>query len=96
MKLDNESGKAIAEAIDKRIVDVATRVFKTVPNNKSEIGIVVATNTANQKYEIQIKGKAYSAYAITSALPINVNDQVLCLVVNGQYSQIYIIGTIAK
>lgn len=96
MKLDNESGRKVADAIDNRIRDIAKMVYKNAPNDKSEIAIVVSTNTANQTYKVIIKGKQYLAQAITSALPLSVGDQVLCLVLNGQYSQIFIIGTIAK
>ena len=95
MKINNESGKVVAEAIDRRIVEVAKRVFLTVPNDKSEIALVMAVNSANQRYEVKIKNKIYIAYALKNALPINVNDQVLCVALNGQYSQLYIIGVIA-
>lgn len=96
MKINNQSGKAVAEAIDKRIIEVARRAYQTVPNDKSEIGIVVSTNSASKRYNVRIKKKTYSAFALKSALPISVNDQVLCIVLNGQYSQICIIGVIAS
>lgn len=95
MKMDNESGKAVAEAIDRRIVEVAKHAFLTVPNDKSEIALVTGINSANNRYEVKIKGKTYIAYTLKNALPINVNDQVLCIALNGQYSQLYIIGVIA-
>jgi len=88
---DNENGRKVAEAIDRRIINVAQQVFDKSARNKTVYGIV--TEVSGGIFTIKIHNTIYpKVYALRSAGNIKVGDKVTCLVPNGNYSDMIILG----
>ena len=89
--LDNENGRKVAEAIDRRIINVAQQVFDKSARNKTVYGIV--TESTSGGFTLKVHNAVYTkVLALRSAGAIKVGDKVTCLVPNGNYSDMIILG----
>lgn len=91
-KLDYDSGEDIANAIDKRIERVAKEIYQNSPYNKIKYGIV--KNVTDKTYTVQINGENYDVYALKNVGTINVNDSVVLIIPDNNFTQMFILGII--
>lgn len=94
MNFDSNSGKEVADALDKRITSIAKQVWNKNPSCRWVQGIVIST--LNGKYTIKINNATYTnvkAYSHIST--INVGDVVDLLIPNNNWSLIRIIGILS-
>lgn len=91
--LDSTDGKKVAESIDRRITTVAEQVYNNSPYTKIRDGIVTAIN--GKTYTVKIHKAIYNnIYTLKGTQQINVNDRVICIIPNNQYSNMFILGVL--
>jgi hypothetical protein len=85
------SGNKVAEAIDRRITNIAKDVFNKSPSNRMVFGRVTEIN--GKEYTVKVNNQIYAkVYAYKGVGTIIVGDTVDCLIPNNQYSNMRIIG----
>lgn len=90
--LDFNNGSKVARAIDLRIKQVAKYVFQKSPYNKIKYGIV--ENINGKIYTVNIENKTYQTNALKGVGTINLQDRVVILIPNNQYSNMFILGVL--
>jgi len=91
MDFNAESGQKLAEAIDKRIIDVSNQLFNNSGRDKTVYGVVIKSN--NGVFSIKVNNTEYhNVLALRSVGNISVGEKVTCLVPNGNYSDMIILG----
>lgn len=86
-----ENGKRVAEAINRRIENVAQQLFDKSARDKTVYGIVTQFNDGIST--IKVKNNIYTNVpALKNVGKIKKGDRVMCLVPNGNFSDITILG----
>ena len=90
-EINAASGKLIAEAIDKRITSVAKQLFNNSERDKTVYGIITKTNQGY--FSVKVNNQIYNnVVSLRNAGNISVGEKVTCLVPNGNYSDMIILG----
>ena len=93
MDLNQEGGKKVAQAIDRRIMNVAKEIYKNSPYTLIKYGIVKKID--GKFYTLQINKSLYTKVcALKGVGQINVNDVVICIIPNNQFSNMFILGVL--
>ena len=89
--LNHTTGTRVADAIDKRIINVAKQVYDNSPNDKMRYGTVVSKDAG--VFSVKINNTTYSNIkALRNVGDIAVGEVVHCLVPNNNFSDMVIIG----
>ena len=89
--LNHTTGTRVADAIDKRIINVAQQVYDNSPNDKMRYGTVVSKDAG--VFSVKINNTTYSNIkALRNVGDIAVGEVVHCLVPNNNFSDMVIIG----
>lgn len=90
-EINAASGKLIAEAIDKRITSVAKQLFNNSERDKTVYGVITKTNQGY--FSVKVNNQIYNnVVSLRNAGNISVGEKVTCLVPNGNYSDMIILG----
>lgn len=94
--LDFNNGSQIAEAINKRIVEVVNQALNSgFIGSPIKRGIIKEIN--GKKYTVKIGNSIYTnIYAARNTGNISINEVVLCVIPNNQYSDMFIGWVIDK
>lgn len=88
---DFQSGKKVAEEIDRRILNVSKEVFNKAPKNYMKFGRVTAVNGAF--CTLNIDKAIYTNVPIYKHVgAVSVGDVVDCIVPNGNMNYIRVVG----
>ena len=88
---NSESGRKVAEAIDRRVMNVAKNIYENSPNNKTKFGTVLSSSAG--LFSVKIDNVTYTNIpALKNVGNINRGEVVICLVPNNQYSNMIILG----
>lgn len=88
---NSESGRKVAEAIDRRVMNVAKNIYENSPNNKTKFGTVLSSSAG--LFNVKIDNVTYTNIsALKNVGNINRGEVVICLVPNNQYSNMIILG----
>lgn len=91
MEFNAESGQKLADAIDKRIVDVSQQLFNNSGRDKTLYGVVTKSNAGI--FSIKVNNTIYNnVVALRNVGNIKIGEKVTCIAPNGNYSDIYILG----
>lgn len=89
--LDYTSGQKVAQEIDRRIQNIAREAYAGTPKNTTKFGRVTAVNGAF--CTLMIDRKEYPNVPLYRSVgELNVGDVVDCLIPNGNFSNIRVIG----
>lgn len=95
MYLDENSGRMIREAIEKRINNEIERLSSSLSFNKLKRGIIQEINVNG--YTIKIENSIYRNIKILEQnKEIKVGDVVEVIIPNNQYSQMFILGKLVN
>ena len=90
-KLDSQSGKKIASAINTAILNAAQELVDQMPRDQQRDGRITAIN--NGVLTVEINKKIYSNVTVLrNAGELRIGDVVKCIIPNNQTSQMYAIG----
>lgn len=88
---NSESGRKVAEAIDRRVMNVAKNIYENSPNNKTKFGTVLSSNAG--LFSVKIDNVTYTNItALRNVGDIKRGEVVVCLIPNNQYSNMIILG----
>jgi len=94
MEFDNSSGEKLGDILLNKFESWLKDLSINASFNKTTWGII--TNINGNLYTIEINNQSYSNInAMRNAGELYINDKVLCLIPNNQYSNMVIIGAIA-
>lgn len=89
--LNHTTGTRVADAIDKRIINVAQQVYDNSPNDKMRYGTVVSKDAG--VFSVKINNTIYpNVKALRNVGNINIGEVVHCLVPNNNFSNMVILG----
>lgn len=91
MEFNAESGQKLAETIDKRIIEVSKQLYNNSGRDKTIYGVVTKANSGI--FSIKVNNTEYhNVLALRNVGNIKVGEKVTCLVPNGNYSDMVILG----
>lgn len=90
MGLNDKSGKAIREAIERFVKSLVRTDVQKAPFDKTKNGRIVEIKPTG--YTVEIENKEYPNVQAINGATLNLNDIVVCRLPNNQMSQIHIVG----
>lgn len=94
MGLNDKSGKAIREAIERFVKSLVRTDVQKAPFNKTKNGRIVSVTPTG--YTVEIENKVYPNMLSVNGATLTEGDVVVCELPNNQMSQSYILGKLVS